>query len=146
VSYPSFDEELQIVKRVANEVTESQPINRVLNPEQLLGLRRGVAELYVDDRLDRYIVSIIHASREPERYGLKGMVEWGASPRASIAMKVAARALAYLRGKAFVTPEEVKEIAPDVLRHRILPSFEAEARSITSGQIIETLLRSVTIP
>ena len=146
VHYPSFEEELQIVKRAANEVLETQTPQRVLQATDLQGLRRGAAELFVDDRLDRYIVALTQASRQPERYGLKGMVEWGASPRASIAMKVAARTLAYLRGRSFVSPEEVKEVAPDVLRHRILPSFEADARSITSEQIIDTLLRSVTIP
>lgn len=146
VTYPSFDEELQIVKRVANEILEVATINRVLQLTDLRALRRSAAQLFVDDRLDRYIVAITHASRQPERFGLKGMVEWGASPRASISMKVAARTLAYLRGRSFVSPEEVKEVAPDVLRHRILPSFEAEARSITSEQIIETLLKSVTIP
>jgi MoxR-like ATPase len=118
----------------------------VLPISQLGELREQCGAVYVDPKIDRYIVSLVHATRSGDAYGLKGLIEWGASPRASIALKVCARALAYLKGKNFVTPDDVKEVAPDVLRHRVLLTFEAEARGIDSDEIIRTLLSGVTVP
>jgi MoxR-like ATPase len=146
VTYPSLEEELRVVELVSKPSGENPVITPVLSLAQIGELRKIAANLYCDTKIDRYIVSLVHATRNASAYGLSGMIEWGASPRASIALKIGARTLAFLRGKTFVTPDEVKALAPDVLRHRILPSFDAEARSLTSNALIETLLRSVPTP
>lgn len=146
VNYPSLEEEIKIVELAAQESKSVATVQKLLSLPQLKELRALAANLYVDPKIYRYVVALVQASREASRYGLEGMVDWGASPRASVALQSCARALALLRGKVFVSPDEVKQIAPDVLRHRILPSFEAEARGVTSEQIINTLLKSVTVP
>ena len=146
VGYPSFDEELKIMTLVSQEAIEKVALKPVINLEQLRELRRAALKVFVDPRVDRYIVTLVQATRTADAYNLKGMIEWGASPRASISLQSCARSLALLRGKAFVTPDEVKEIAADVLRHRILPSFEAESRGINSDAVIAVLLKSVPIP
>lgn len=145
VTYPSFEEEV----RILNLVTSGEGIpgpQPVVSPESLLTLREECRKVFVDERIDRYIVALVHASRAPGEHGLSGMVDWGASPRAAIALKLCARALALIRGRGYVTPDDVKELAPDVLRHRILPSFEAEARGVDGDQIVKALLSSVTVP
>ncbi len=146
VGYPSAEEELAIVHLATQEAVQPLALRRIVSIEQLRELRRMALAIYIDPKVDRYIVSLVQASRSAGPFGLEGMVEWGASPRASIALQSCARSLAFLRGKNFVTPDEVKDIAPDVLRHRILPSFEAEARGVTSDEVISTLLKSVTVP
>jgi MoxR-like ATPase len=146
VAYPSFEEEVLIIKQPAQQLLGSCETTPVIDLGELALLRESSALTFVDDRVDRYMVSLVHATRNGERYGLKGLIEWGASPRASIALKAASRALAYMRGNAFVTPDEVKDIAPDVLRHRIIPTFEAEARGVTVEQLIAALLKGVVIP
>jgi len=146
VTYPSFEEEVLIIKQSAQQLLGSCETTPVIDLGELALLRESSALTFVDDRVDRYMVSLVHATRNGERYGLKGLIEWGASPRASIALKAASRALAYMRGSAFVTPDEVKDIAPDVLRHRIIPTFEAEARGVTVEQLIAALLKGVVIP
>ncbi len=146
VGYPSFDEEVQIVNLVSRDHTGEKTVNKVLPLAELIELRRHSFGVYVDPKVDHYIVSLVQATRSCEAYGLKGLVEWGASPRASIALKTCARSLAFLRGKAFVTPDDVKEIAADVLRHRVIVTFEAEARGIDSDEVIKVLLKSVTVP
>ncbi len=146
VGYPSFEDELKIMGLVTQESLQAVELKPVITLPQLRDVRRAALQIFVDNRLNRYIVSLVHATRTADAYNLKGMIDWGASPRASIALQSCARSLALLRGKAFVTPDEVKEIAPDVLRHRILPSFEAESRGITSDAIITVLLKSVPIP
>ena len=146
VGYPSFEEEVSIIDLASGGRSNSQKLNKLLPISQLEQLRRQSHELYIDPKIDRYIVSLVHATRNGDAYGLKGLIEWGASPRASIALKTCARALAFIKGKNFVTPDDVKDIAPDVLRHRILVTFEAEARGVDSDEIIRTLLSGVTIP
>lgn len=146
VGYPSFEEEVSIIDLASGARSKSQKLNKLLPISQLEQLRRQSHELYIDPKIDRYIVSLVHATRNADAYGLKGLIEWGASPRASIALKTCARALAFIKGKNFVTPDDVKDIAPDVLRHRILVTFEAEARGVDSDEIIRTLLNGVTIP
>lgn len=146
VGYPTLDEELKIVSLASREAKAPEALRKVIHVDQLRELRQSALELYVDPKVDRYIVSLVQASRQAGPFGLEGMVDWGASPRASIALQSCARSLAYIRGRKFVTPDEVKEVAPDVLRHRILPSFEAEARGISSDEIVSTLLKSVTVP
>ncbi len=146
VGYPSFDEEVAIVDIAASTTARKAVLNKVLPLSQLLELREACRAVYVDPKIDRYIVSLVHATRSGDSYGLKGLIEWGASPRASIALKVCARALAFIKGKNFVTPDDVKEIAPDVLRHRVLLTFEAEARGVDSDEVIRSLLSGVTVP
>lgn len=146
VDYPSLEEELAILQMTHQERSARPQVNAVLSLPELEQLRNEALKVYVDPALDRYIVSLVHGSRHAESYGLKGMVAWGASPRASIALQQCARARAFLKGRGFATPDEVREIAPDVLRHRILPSFEAEARNITPDEIIAVLLKEIPAP
>lgn len=146
VSYPSFEEEIKILELTGAEAAAPVNTSAVIDLAQLQSLRQAALAVYIDPKIDRYIVTLVQASRQAEAYGLGGMVEWGASPRAGIALRSCARSLAFVRGRQFVTPDEVKELAADVLRHRILTSFEAEARAIDSDQVIEVLLKSVTVP
>lgn len=146
IDYPSFDEEVEIIGLASQETTEQPALARVIPLSALSALRTQCQQVYSDPKVDRYIVSLVQATRSADAYGLKGLIEWGASPRASIALKVCARAHAFLRGKTFVTPDDVKEVAADVLRHRVLVTFEAEARGINSDECVKTLLASVAIP
>ena len=147
VTYPSFDEELKIINLDSSkDSTGKQDIQKVISSEELPDYRTIVQNVHADEKIDRYIVSLVHATRTPNAYGLEGMVDWGASPRASIALRQCAKAHAFLRGRDFVSPDDVKALAYDVLRHRILVSFEAEARGITSDEIIKTLLNSIAVP
>lgn len=146
VGYPDKEEELKILEITSAQSVEEVPLRQVLSLLQLKELRRAAVEVYVDPKIDNYIVSLVQASRKPDAFGLQGMVDWGASPRASIALKNCARSLAYIRGQAFVTPDHVKELAYDVLRHRILLSYEAEARALSTDDVIRVLLNSVSVP
>ncbi|MEO8336494.1 MAG: AAA family ATPase, partial [bacterium] len=132
VGYPTRDEEKEIMRRMASG--HAIDVRHVATPEAILEARGRIADLYMDDRIVDYIVDIVHATREPEAAGLKELaplIEFGASPRATIALAQASRAHAFLRGRAFVTPDDIKAIAPDVLRHRVLTTFEAEAEEVT---------------
>ncbi|MEN9592654.1 MAG: hypothetical protein RJA21_1128 [Gemmatimonadota bacterium] len=147
VGYPTRAEEKEILRRMAGG--ESIGVNAIASPEQLLDARRRIAELYMDERIVDYIVDLVHATRSPADVGaaeLRPLIEFGASPRATIALAQAARAHAFLRGRAFVTPDDVKSIAPDVLRHRVLTSFEADAEGVTSDTIVSRLLAVVEAP
>lgn len=146
LDYPSFQEELNIVNLVMQEAKREIPVAKVVDLSGLDGIRQAAMNVHVDSKIDNYIVSLVQATRNVDQFGLKGLVDWGASPRASISLKACARALSFVRGKSFVSPDEVKELAPDVLRHRILTSFEAEARGVDSDEIIRVLLKSVTVP
>jgi MoxR-like ATPase len=146
LDYPSFEDEVQIVDSASRENHAHPALTKIIELQSLGALRAQAQQLYTDPKVDRYIVSLVHATRSGDSYGLKGLIEWGASPRASIALKVCARAHAFLKGKSFVTPDDVKEVAADVLRHRILVTFEAEARGIHSDDIIKTLLAAVAVP
>ena len=124
-------------------------ITPVASPEELLDARRRISELYMDERIVDYIVDLVHATRHPTEVGaadLVPLIEFGASPRATIALAQASRAHAFLRGRAFVTPDDVKSIAPDVLRHRVLTSFEADAEGVTSDVIVSRILAAVETP
>ncbi|HEX5581126.1 MAG TPA: MoxR family ATPase [Gemmatimonadaceae bacterium] len=147
VGYPSRDEEKEIMRRMAGGVPiEVEP---VATPEAIMAARRRVAELYVDERIVDYIVDIVHATRSPREAGLAELaplIEFGASPRATIALAQASRAHAFLRGRTFVTPDDVKAIAPDVLRHRVLTTYEAEAEEVTSDDVVSRILGAVETP
>jgi len=147
VGYPSRAEEKEILRRMASG--EKIPVSAVATPTQLLDARRRIAEMYMDERLVDYIVELVHATRYPKDVGLADLVplvEFGASPRATIALGQASRAHAFLRGRSFVTPDDVKAIAPDVLRHRVLTTFEADAEGVTSDAIVTRILGRVEAP
>ena len=147
VGYPTRDEEREIMRRMAGG--HAIDIKHVATPEAILEARGRIADLYMDDRIVDYIVDIVHATREPEAAGLKELaplIEFGASPRATIALAQASRAHAFLRGRAFVTPEDIKAIAPDVLRHRVLTTYEAEAEEVSSDDIVAKVLAKVESP
>ena len=147
VGYPTRDEEREIMKRMAGG--EPIEVKQVAGPEQLLAARRTIAALFLDPRLGDYIVDLVHATRSPKEAGLADLVpliEYGASPRATIALAQASRAHAYLRGRDFVSPDDVKAMATDVLRHRVLLSYEAEAENVTSDEVIGRVLSAVPAP
>jgi MoxR-like ATPase len=147
VDYPGREEEKEIMRRMSSGAPI--PVRHVASPEAILEARREIAELYMDERILDYIVDIVHATREPGAAGLpdlEPLVEYGASPRASIALVQASRAHAFLRGRTFVTPEDVKLIAPDVLRHRVLTTYEAEAEEVTCDQIVRRILAAIESP
>ena len=147
VDYPGRDDEKEILWRMAggSEIKVAQ----VADPGELLQLRRSIAELYMDQKIVDYIVDVVRATREPQAVGLtdlRALIAYGASPRASIYLARAARAHAFLRGRAYVVPEDIKALAPDVLRHRVLLTFEAEAEDVTSDGIINKVLETVDVP
>jgi MoxR-like ATPase len=147
VGYPSRDEEKEILRRMAGG--EPIPVRHVATPEAILAARKHIAELYMDDRLVDYIVDIVHATRDPAAANLKDLaplIEYGGSPRATLSLAQASRAHAFLRGRAFVTPDDVKAIAPDVLRHRILRTYEAEAEEVSSDAIVARVLEAIPAP
>jgi MoxR-like ATPase len=147
VGYPSRDEEKEIMRRMAGG--EPIPIRHVATPQEIMGARHRISELYMDDRIVDYIVDIVHATRNPVEAGLKDiapLIEFGASPRATIALAQASRAHAFLRGRAFVTPDDVKAIAFDVLRHRVLTTYEAEAEEVTSDDVVRRVLDKIESP
>ena len=124
-------------------------IEKVANPKAILDARKRISELYMDDRIVDYIVDIVHATREPKQFGLDDLmplIEFGASPRATIALAQAGRAHAFLRGRSFVTPDDIKAIGPDVLRHRVLTTYEAEAEEVTSDEIVKRIFARVESP
>ena len=147
VGYPTRDEEKEIMRRMAGG--EPIPIDHVATPEAVMAARARISDLYMDERIMDYIVDIVHATREPGAAGLADLaplIEFGASPRATIALAQASRAHAFLRGRAFVTPDDVKAIAPDVLRHRVLTTYEAEAEEVTSDDIVTKVLAKIESP
>jgi MoxR-like ATPase len=147
VGYPTRDEEKEIMRRMSGGATI--PVDRVASPAAILEARHRISELYMDDRIVDYIVEIVHVTRTPADAGLQDLaplIEFGASPRATIALAQASRAHAFLRGRNFVTPDDVKAVAPDVLRHRVLTSFEAEAEAVTSDRIVQRILGAIESP
>jgi MoxR-like ATPase len=147
VGYPTREEEKEILRRMASG--DAIPVRHVATPQEILAARRRIADLYMDERIVDYIVQIVHTTRFPAESGLKDLaplIEFGASPRATLALAQASRAHAFLRGRGFVTPEDVKAIAPDVLRHRVLTTYEAEAEEVTSDAIVARVLDAVAAP
>src|SRR3954470_10182782 len=148
VGYPSKAEERQVLDRMATSAPMLD-VQAVVEPAEIIAARNLVNEIYVDDRVKDYIVDVVFATRDPGTYGLKklqGMLRYGASPRATIALTLAARARAFLNGRGYVTPQDVKSIGPEVLRHRILVSYEAEAESMSSEGIVEQVFATLTVP
>ncbi|MBK6456636.1 MAG: AAA family ATPase [Gemmatimonadetes bacterium] len=147
VGYPSREEEKEIMRRMASG--DPIAIHPIASPQAILEARHRITELYMDERIVDYIVDIVHATRYPAEAKLKELaplIEFGASPRATIALAQASRAHAFLRGRTYVTPDDIKAIAPDVLRHRVLTTYEAEAESVTSDDIVKRILDTVEAP
>lgn len=148
IGYPDKKEERLILDLMA-KTKVAENVNTVVNPEQILSAREVVDEIYLDDKIKDYIVDIVFATREPAKYSLKNlenMIQFGASPRATIALALASKARAFLEGRGYVVPQDVKDVALDVLRHRIIVSYEAEAENISSENIVESVLGKVAVP
>jgi MoxR-like ATPase len=147
IDYPSRKEEREIIERMTGA---SIPVpDAVVKPERIIGARSVVNEVYVDDRIKEYILDIVFATREPEAHGVKdieGFIEYGASPRASIYLTVAAKAHSFLRRRGYVTPEDVKAIGMDVLRHRLILTYEAEAENVTTEDVVQQIFDTVEVP
>ncbi len=147
IEYPSKDDERQILERFAG----GQPAPRVspvISTQEIEQARELVKKIYIDDKIKDYIVDIVFATRKPDDYGLdiSGLVNFGASPRATIALSVAAKAHAFLKGRGYVTPQDVKSIGMDVLRHRVIVSYEAEAEELTSEDIVKRIFDNIEVP
>jgi MoxR-like ATPase len=147
IGYPTKQEEKEIMRRMAGR--ELRPLQRVATPEQILAARAEIGNVYMDEKIEDYIVSIVHATREPAEYGIGAiapLVQYGASPRASIYLAQCARAHAFLQGRGYVLPDDVKAMGADVLRHRIITSFEAEAEEVTSDDLVARVFAAVDVP
>ncbi len=147
VGYPSREDERKIMDRMTGIVpAKAEP---VVTPAELLDARKIIGQIYVAEKVKDYIVDVVFATREPQRHGLKDLaplIEFGASPRASIALNNAARAHAFLRHRGYVTPEDVKAVGPDVLRHRVVLTYEADAEEVTSEQVVRRVFEVVEVP
>ncbi len=147
IDYPEREEEKEIMSRFAGG--EEIPVGAVTEPGAILEARADIARLYMDEKIADYIVDLVHATRQPADYGLPELVpliEYGASPRATIYLAQTGRAHAYLRGRGYVIPDDVKAVAPDVFRHRIITTYEAEAEEVTSDEIVRRVLEAVEVP
>ncbi|MBF0478652.1 MAG: MoxR family ATPase [Candidatus Omnitrophica bacterium] len=148
LTYPTKEEELEILKRMSftSHTIEVLPI---MTPEQILRARSVVDDIYVDDKVQKYIVDIVDATRYPEKYklnDLKGLIQYGGSPRATINLTIASKAYAFLQGRGYVTPQDVKSIGMDVLRHRVIVTYEAEAEEKTSEDVVTRIFNEVPVP
>ena len=147
ISYPSREEELLIMQQnVNNTVSQIKP---VISSEDILNARKLLQEIYVDEKIEKYILDIVFATRSPKDFGLDKLTDWisyGASPRASINLALGAKAMAFIKRRGYVIPEDVRAVCMDVLRHRIAVTYEAEAEEITSEQIIQEILNSIEVP
>ena len=155
VDYPTPEQERAVMERIADfkllgeQAATSMKVNATVTPSELLEARKVVGHVYIDEKIKDYIVQIVTATRDPSIVGLNDltdMISHGASPRASIALNVAARAHAFIKHRGYVTPEDIKSVGPDVLRHRVLRTYEAEAEEITSDHIVRRIFESVEVP
>lgn len=147
VDYPSRNEERLIIDRMTGTILPT--VNPVIHPADILHARELVRQIYVDDKIKEYVLDLVLTTRQPGKNGLSDLntlINFGASPRASINLIIAARAHAFLKGRGFVTPEDIKQIAPDVLRHRIITTYEAEAENITSDHLVQRILDHTEVP
>ena len=147
IAYPSREEEKVILSRMAQgEIPE---VSRVITVEKIIAARSVVNEIYMDPKVEDYIINIVFATREPQAAGLgdiKHLISYGASPRATLFLTRAARAHAFIRGRGYVTPEDVKSVGMDVLRHRVITTYEAEAENITAEDIVQKIFDSIEVP
>ena len=150
VKYPSFEDERVIIKRMglAEKSHQVSVVEPVVDASQILQLRELASEIYVDDKIVEYVLRIVDSTRNPEKYklSLKSYIRFGASPRASIYLTRAARSFALINGRSYVKPDDVKSIMMEVLRHRIIPTYEAEADEIDSDEIVRRIKEGVAVP
>jgi len=146
IDYPDQKEERQILDLMARD--EAIPVQKVVGPADILRVREVVKEVYMDDRIKDYIVQLVFATRKPQEFklDLKGLIQFGASPRATIFLAQAARAHAFVKGRGYVTPEDIKAVGMDVLRHRIILTYEAEAEELTTESVISRIFDAVQVP
>ena len=147
VSYPKKEEEKLIIRM--NNSGEFPKASPVIKPEDIVRARQVVRDVYMDEKIERYIVDIVYATRTPEEYGLgnlKDLISFGGSPRASISLAMAAKAFAFIRRRGYVIPEDVRAVCNEVLRHRIGLTYEAEAENVTTEQIIAEVINAVQVP
>jgi len=147
ITYPSRDEELKIMKQNVDLVANK--INPVISPAEILNARNLIHEIYVDEKIEKYILDIVFATRSPKQFGLNkltDLISYGGSPRASIYLALGAKAMAFIKRRGYVIPEDVRGICQDVLRHRIAVTYEAEAEEITSEYIIQEILNKIEVP
>ena len=147
ITYPNRKDEREILERMS--AGKPIDVNTVLRPEDIIRLRKLVNDIYIDEKVKEYILDIVFATRKPENYRLeaiKPLISYGASPRASIMLTVASKAHAFLKGRGYVTPEDVKQIGMDVLRHRVLVTYEAEAEEVTSETIVTKIFDHIEVP
>jgi MoxR-like ATPase len=147
VSYPTKSQELEVMRRMSN-MTFNKDVNTILTKEEIFSIRDQVNQVEISESLERYIIELVYATRSPLDYGLKQeaeYIQYGVSPRASINLNLSAKAVAYMEGRDYVLPEDIKEVAYDVMNHRILLNYEAEADGVTTKDIIEKILRQIPI-
>lgn len=147
IVYPTREEEKQILQRMGSG--ETPEVKKVITVEKILAARSVVNDIYIDPKVEDYIVNLVFATREPAAIGLselKDLISWGASPRATLFLTRAARAHAFIRGRGYVTPEDIKSIGMDVLRHRVIVTYEAEAENITPEDIVQKIFDKVEVP
>ena len=147
INYPKKEEERMIIQQ--NLLKTFPETSTIMKPSDIINARDVVKEVYIDEKIQKYIVDIVFATREPEEYKLekyRDMITWGASPRASISLAQAAKAYAFIKRRGYVIPEDVRAVCPDVMRHRIGLSYEAEANNITTEEIITDILNTVEVP
>ncbi|OJX28861.1 MAG: ATPase [Chryseobacterium sp. 36-9] len=147
IDYPEFEDERKVMRMISTQ--DIPQIRKVVDLNQIVEAKKLINQIYLDEKIEKYILDMVFATRYPEKYGLsdlKNYISFGASPRASINLAIASRAYAFIKGRAFVIPEDVKEIAKDVLRHRIGLSFEAEAEEVTQDEIVNRILSKIQAP
>ena len=147
IGYPNKEEEKLIIRQ--NIKAEKREVRALVKPEDIIEVRKIVQQIYVDEKIERYIVDIVFATRFPQDYGLNDLtsiISFGASPRASISLALAARAYAFLKGRGYVIPEDVRAVCHDVMRHRIGLSYEAEANNISADEVISEILDKIAVP
>lgn len=147
ITYPERAEELSIMRQNLNMIETK--VNPVISPEQILGARRLLNEVYLDEKIEKYILDIVFATRNPKQFGLNNIAElisYGASPRATINLALGAKAMAFIKRRGYVIPEDVRAICLDVLRHRVAVTYEAEAEEISSENVIQEILNKVIVP
>ncbi len=147
ISYPTPAEEREILNR--NTTNETVRVEKVVTPAEIISAQKLVRTLYIDEKVKEYIINIVFATREPEKYGLakiKSLIGYGASPRATIFLTLAAKAHAFLKGRGYVTPEDVKAIGADVLRHRVILTYEAEAEEVSADKVVQHVFDAVEVP
>lgn len=148
ITYPRMEEEHKILKTMSL-TNKKNEVNAVVRPEDIIRARSVVDEIYLDEKLEQYILDIVFATREPKKYKLdelSSLIQYGASPRATIYLTVVAKAYAFTQGRGYVSPQDIKSIAPDILRHRVIVSYEAEAEEKTSEDIIKKILSEIEVP